>query len=177
MEVDIDQLADITGWSRTTIYRYIKNDDMPIKKRGKPGVGHAFDTVAIISWHIHRQIPEALDLNAERARLAKEQADAAALKNAIEREEWAPVTPLLSAVAGVFGEVRTRLLSLPRTLAPRVVGYESLPEIERLLDDGIRDGLAALSTPDVLRASGLSEDAIAAASADWEPVGGHLPAD
>lgn len=54
-----------------------------------------------------------LDLVAERARLAKEQADAVALKNAIARNEYAPYALLTEALARVSGVLVSILEALP----------------------------------------------------------------
>lgn len=54
-----------------------------------------------------------LDLATERARLAKEQADAVALKNAIARNEYAPYHLLTEALAKVSHELVSILEALP----------------------------------------------------------------
>jgi terminase small subunit / prophage DNA-packing protein len=56
------------------------------------------------------------DLTAERARLAKEQADAAALKNAVMRGELLPADIVEQTWSTVFREWRSGLLAVPSRL-------------------------------------------------------------
>jgi phage terminase Nu1 subunit (DNA packaging protein) len=58
-----------------------------------------------------------LDLVAERARLAKEQADGQAMKNAVLRGELVPVQPLSDAVMGLIEMSKARLLRVPAEVA------------------------------------------------------------
>ncbi|WP_244316758.1 terminase small subunit [Pannonibacter tanglangensis] len=55
----------------------------------------------------------AVFLTAERARLAKEQADHAALKNAALRRELVPASEVAATWGGIVRQVRSRLLAVP----------------------------------------------------------------
>lgn len=88
---------------------------------------------------------DGLDLVAERARLAKEQADAQAMKNAIQRGELIPRPDVVAAWTAVFAHVRARLLALPSKAAPAVVGLSALPEVKEVLSDHVEEALAELA--------------------------------
>ena len=91
-------------------------------------------------------VPGELDLVAERARLASEQADAAAMKNDVTRRS----VVLVADAARAFGEqcarVRTRLLAVPSEQAPRLHRCSSAAETQAMLADAIHEALADLSS-------------------------------
>jgi len=82
-------------------------------------------------------------LTAERARLAKEQADGHALKNQLARGELIPAADVQERWSDVCSTVRSRLLSIPSQLPAE------LPKITRveldLIDRLIRNALSALA--------------------------------
>lgn len=86
-----------------------------------------------------------LNLEAERARLAKEQADKTAMENGRLRGDLLPADQVTRAVTGAFARVRARMLSLPTKAAPRAVGKESLAEVQALLAGYVEEALAELA--------------------------------
>lgn len=94
----------------------------------------------LVQWLLaKRSSKTGLDLEEERARLAKEQADKAALDNAVRRSELAD----LAAVAEVWGALlaafRARMLATPSKLAPTVN-----PGNPNLARDAIEHELSAI---------------------------------
>jgi hypothetical protein len=87
----------------------------------------------------------AFDLTEERARLAKEQADAQEMKNAVARGELLPKLDVHVAVVEAFSRVRAKLLSLPSKVAPVIFGLGSIAEVREKVTDGISEALAELS--------------------------------
>jgi phage terminase Nu1 subunit (DNA packaging protein) len=80
-----------------------------------------------------------LDLTAERARLAKEQADAQALKNAVAREELLPAADVERQWREVLAGVRSRMLAVPsrtRQALPHLTASEVT-----IIDREVRDAL------------------------------------
>lgn len=61
-----------------------------------------------------------LDLSAERARLAKEQADRVSMENAVKRKELVPVAVMTVALARVSAQVAARLDGVPGRLKIRM---------------------------------------------------------
>lgn len=127
-----------------------------------------------------------LDLPAERARLAKEQADGQEMKNAVTRGELLPRSEVTAAVTSAFARVRARLLAVPTKTAPLLLGVSDLADLTGKLSDGIHEALAELSGTIVVAVSdaddeegsdggvsGLVEGAGASAEADGFAVGGH----
>jgi phage terminase Nu1 subunit (DNA packaging protein) len=85
-------------------------------------------------------------LAAERARLAKEQADAVAMKNAITRREWAHVPSIQRFLENMLLSMRDQLLGLPGETA-YALAMRPQEECFRVLDDAIRSKLEELSDP------------------------------
>jgi hypothetical protein len=85
-------------------------------------------------------------LAAERARLAREQADQVALKNAILRGEYVRLKNVQRGAETIFAAFRERILSIPGKLAA-VCEMRSRAEIELVLRDECWEALEELSRP------------------------------
>ncbi len=94
--------------------------------------------------------PAGDDLTAERARLAREQADHYALKNAALRQELLPRTEITRTVSAVFQIVRDRLTALPARLAGPLARLSDQSDIRTRLSDAIGAVLVELSEERVI---------------------------
>lgn len=83
------------------------------------------------------------DLAAERAKLAREQTEAAAMKNALTRGELVSIEEVGRQLESEYGVVRQRLLAIPGTVAHSLVGLDRA-SIETLLGTAITDALTEL---------------------------------
>ncbi len=100
-----------------------------------------------------------LDLAAERARLAKEQADKVAMQNAVSRGELAPVAAMeavLAAVGTRVGKILDTIPGLVRRRAPGV-GHDVSEQITADIAK-CRNMAAAMSLDDLMRDDDTSED-------------------
>lgn len=97
-----------------------------------------------------------LSLEGERARLAKEQADAKAMENALRRGELAEMSKIETAWERMGTEVKRILLAVPADLAPMLEGNMSAAKREALLRDRIEEALEALTG---MRVDAEQEDA------------------
>ena len=80
------ELAAIFGVTPKTINVW-QEEGMPFVPAPGAGEGNSYNTLEVIRWRIAREKGQSgvLDLDAERARLAKEQADSKAMANEIDR--------------------------------------------------------------------------------------------
>jgi hypothetical protein len=130
-----------------------------------------------------------------KTRLAKAKADQAEIKTAQMRGELLPAPDVNRAVQGAFARVRSKLLSLPSKMAPRISTMKSAVEIEETLTELVHEALAELAStqvgceetgaggggadaPDRIAGDGsgggdVVAGADAASSPDGEPVGGR----
>lgn len=107
----------------------LEHDPLPIAyKGGTPGQRTRIDARALVEWAnreaiakvvIDPQSSPVLNLEAERARLAKAQADAHELKNATTRGELVPVENVEQVIAGAGQDVRALLVALPLDIKRR----------------------------------------------------------
>lgn len=78
-------------------------------------------------------------LTAERARLAREQADAAAIKNAALRGDLLPAADVAASWRAILTGVRARMLAVPSRIGARAA-HLSRADLE-IVDSEIRDAL------------------------------------
>lgn len=95
-----------------------------------------------------------LDLEAERARLAKEQADSKAMDNAERRKELAPRSDMIAAITGVIVMAVARLQQVGAQVAQGDV------KLRKRIETAINDVLTDISVTRVEEAvgGGLDED-------------------
>ena len=168
------ELADVIGVSKRAISDYTERGI--IVKTGR----NRYDlrkSVQLYCEHIRAMAAgrggENVDtLATERARLAREQADQAAMKNAAMRKELIPVAEVRHEWVSVARRIRNVVMSVPsrcRQMLPHLTTYDV-----DLIDTEIRAALAELGDKD----DGSSSDDIATgslggidASAETEAVG------
>lgn len=85
-----------------------------------------------------------LNLTDERARLAKEQADAKEMENAIERGELVYIEDVAKRFEEGLAKVRAKLLSIPTKIAPEAAAAEDAKEVQRLIEGAIVEALNEL---------------------------------
>ena len=123
----------------------------------------------------HTSADGALDLTEERARLAREQADGQALKNAQLRGELIPRDELQPALEQVLAIFRSRMRALPIRVAQAVprLGRDAIQSLQELHDEALTelaDALDRFGADEDADPSDL-EDGPAATAADTQPVG------
>jgi phage terminase Nu1 subunit (DNA packaging protein) len=118
------QCCDITGWSPNTFDNAVR-EGMPVAERPS---GRGTDWIVfmgdVIRWIVEQELKAAglepvkkLDLNEERARLAKEQADKTELENKLSRGELLRAEDVLKAEELVFTALRDRIMAV-QSVAP-----------------------------------------------------------
>jgi len=170
MIVDQAGLADAFGVSVRTVQRWSAEPDCPIHQRGGAGPGrpHQYILADVINWRLAQagMSSDRLDLQHEQARLAAARAETAEMQNAATRLELVPTETICDALIAVISECRMRLLGLPDAMAPRVIGYDSIPMVRAVLNDAILDALAKLDPASVFAALGLPDPVAAAPETD-----------
>lgn len=147
------------------------------KKPGRQAV--LFYLPEVVAWRYSGKVDgdnNVLDLQAERARLAKEQADKTAMENARIRGELVPVQAVRQLLEAVLSTFKTRVLALPSKLAPLLIGLTSPVDARDVVDNGLTDALnelSRLSCADIGIESG-DAGSEATTEADSERVGGQV---
>lgn len=172
-ELTINQLSMLTGSS----YRTIKRRLAEISPTRVTGNSTFYDPRQALPAIFLNAEPsgEALDLSAERARLAKVQADRQALLLERERGNLVDVEAVGEVWGGFMAVARTRLLQLPYACAQGVpidIRARTFAEAERIVHDALEElsqgndydyteGLAEEgSIPDASRARSATEKVV-----------------
>jgi phage terminase Nu1 subunit (DNA packaging protein) len=135
-------------------------------------VGGSLDEcrVAYIRW-LRSRAPKgggSPDLNAERARLAAAQAGKTELDLAERRGELLDVDVVASLWARLVTEAKTRVLSLPNKIAPRLIGC-TRESARALLEMELHAALRGISESAGYVGAGMA----AVSESDGEPMGRH----
>lgn len=85
-----------------------------------------------------------LDLGAERARLAKEQADAKEMENAIERGDLVYIELVAKEFETQLLKAKTKLLAIPSKIAAEVHASANVKEAKELIEQNMQDALSEL---------------------------------
>jgi hypothetical protein len=124
---------------------------------------------ALVAYYVAKLGGTDLDLNKEKARLTKEQADRTALANAISRGDVIPSSVAVQQWTDHVIAARAKLLSMPTKVGPQLVHATDVNVIAAVLKAAVYESL------DELARWSPSEGAVevdAPAGPDGEPVGG-----
>ena len=150
MLVNKRNLSAILGVTESSLTTWQNEEQLPInqvpKRRGQEQL---YDTVEVIRWMIARAAGD--DLNAEKTRLTREQADKTAIENARLRAELVPAVLVERAWGKMLGAFRARLLRLPAQLATSLVNETEHSGFQRVLRRGVHDCLNELCAQDLPR--------------------------
>ena len=80
----------------------------------------------------------------ERARLAKEQADAKEMENAVLRGDLVYIADVAKEVEGALTKVRAKLLAVPNRVAPECHASATVAEVQSVIDAAVREALLEL---------------------------------
>lgn len=153
MHVNKRELAEVFGASQPAIDKW-HDQGLPILERGGPGKSNRYDTAEVHRWLLERAAARAdrhassLDLNAERARLAKAQADRYELELEHRRGEIVDTIEAMEAWGEVVQNVRARLLAIPSKAAPMLVGLKHPALAQAALTTFVHEALEELANPE-----------------------------
>ena len=177
----ITKIAEITGFSVSTIENYIRQG-MPVAKKGGPGKPALIDMAQLIHWLIKRErekfedkeeVPE--DGNYKNRKLAA-QAKIVELEYAKLRGLLVETDAVTAVVTRMISDTRARLLGIPTKTAPQLTGRKTANEIKAILEDRIYEALNELSRIDPVDfiAPAMHGTMEAPAETDGESVGGPV---
>lgn len=146
-------IADHLGISQSAVSALVRADVFEKRPRG------GFDLDECRTAYLRRLREEAagraaqgdredgdLDIVAERARLAKEQADRLEMENALRRQELVEFDHFVARVGQLLATVRTRLLALPAECAVQWAAAQTPAVAEAVIRDVVYQALEELSS-------------------------------
>src|ERR1019366_10758332 len=139
-----DELASFYHVTVRTVDRWI-TDECPRHADG------TFDPAKVFQWRLDRAVADgSLNLNAERAKLARAQTEKAELDLAERRGELIDLQVARREIRAICSAARDRLMGLPERLAPVIVGIVSVPEMFSRLTLATNEALDSIQIKEFL---------------------------
>lgn len=91
-----------------------------------------------------RMTSDGLSLQDERARLAKEQADAKEMENAIARGELVYISEIVKEFEAQMQKAKVKLLAVPTKVAAEAHASATVKEVQQIVEDAIVEALSEL---------------------------------
>lgn len=151
-QMTVAEFAMLCGCTEKAVHSWIAEDGlaMAVIVEGRRGAGNAtvLDSLTALAWFVknkHSQLTGADALNAERTRLAKEQADKIALENAVRKGQLGEIDIWAVALRDCIQNIRTKLLGLGSKVGPRA--NPKVPDLARsTVDDEVHQILTEIAT-------------------------------
>jgi len=178
MRLNGRQIAEILGVDENTVSRWAKKPELkfPVAESTGKNTEKAYDVNACVMWWHNRELAKMggivdgtiINLQDERARKTKEEADHMALKNNILRQEHSPNALLVDALAAFVGQIVAVVGSIPARLKQRNPNIPAADieaatqELFKVMDNASKisiydDGLQDEPESDREEGSGLTE--------------------
>lgn len=133
MKTNKRQTADIFGVTQQAIDKW-HSEGLPVEVKGGKGRESQYDTARVHTWLLERYKKSNLsDLDIERTRLIKAQADRAELEAAEKLGELIPVDMVKALWSKVFAACRGEILAIPSYVVTQC------PQTDRAAVEIIRD--------------------------------------
>lgn len=91
-----------------------------------------------------RMTSDGLSLQDERARLAKEQADAKEMENAIARGDLVYISEIVKEFEAQMQKAKVKLLAVPTKVAAEAHASATVKEVQQIVEDAIVEALSEL---------------------------------
>lgn len=145
----VDEVADLLGVTSKTVRNWLNKEDLPSQSDGRRRV---LDWRTTLEWYVQRRIrengnggnePDRGELVGEESfdaalrRKTSAEADLKELKLAELRSQLVPADEVGRNVGRVAAAIKTKLDSLPTSLALRLVGKSDRVEIQQILQDAV----------------------------------------
>ncbi|MDX2440319.1 MAG: terminase small subunit [Desulfobacterales bacterium] len=138
IEITKKQVSEILVCDIRTVttYQNQATNPLPISRKGKRGTSNIYDARAVHEWDLQRKISaylsknelnEDTDIEHERFRLTKAQADSQEMKNQVLRQELAPLILIEIAIRKWSEQARSMLDATPlkvKKLLPKMKATE-----------------------------------------------------
>jgi phage terminase Nu1 subunit (DNA packaging protein) len=145
---DAATVGQICGVSRQRINNLVADGVLPRADRGRFDLPSTVQAFFKNKYEKSQGNVDAKSLTSERSRLARLKADRAEREDRMESGELVPAGEIESAWLSIVNTARTRVLLVPRKIAPRVVTGTAI-EAERLMMKELSDALKEIAATPV----------------------------
>jgi phage terminase Nu1 subunit (DNA packaging protein) len=148
-EVDAAVIAGLLNIGLRRLQQLAADGIIPRPRKGKYLLA---DTVRAYCKYLQEaaQAHDAGGLQGERARLTKSRADIAEIERAKLAGDLLSKDDVRSMNVAIASTIKTRMLSVPRKYAPRLVMIKNAREVEIILQPGIEEALEELAALEVV---------------------------
>ena len=140
----LDDCTEHLGIQQATLSKLIKHGVIDKQDRGK----YDLDEVRLAYLkHIRNMAGNNnnnLELGAERARLAKEQADAKEMENAVERGDLVYIDHIVKQFEKQLMKCKTKLLAVPTKVAAEAHAAADVQEVQEIIESSVLEALSEL---------------------------------
>lgn len=143
IDVDVSTLAILFGVSQRRIQEYAQLGVLEKTGRGRYNLCDC--VLRFVRFMREKRNKYPIDLQNERARLTKLQADRADIQLQEARGEVVRTEDVASTWADLVIAARSRLLAIPTSLTPGILAADSQNAVTELLRDAIEDALNELA--------------------------------
>lgn len=146
MIVTTQQLADIFGVTRTSINNWT-DEGMPVHTKGGQGKqSNQYLSEDCIQWYTFRNTEKGdWDLSVEKAKESRARTEKLQLEVSIKKKELIPIADIEKNWTTIVVAIKTKLLTLPKTISSYYSGIKSDYELETIVETNIRNVLEDLS--------------------------------
>lgn len=147
------ELATALGVSVQTVTAWLQRGLPTVSRPGTSGRAYSFRLSDVVAWRVAQEAARhdtgaETDLEEAKRRKAVAEAELAEMQAAQQAGRLLAREDVDAAVIGAFARVRARLLAIPQSVAPLVVGAD-LPEASEAIRRAIYGSLQELSETDV----------------------------
>ena len=139
-------VRSLSTWQNSDI------DPLPVAVKGeRRGQSHRYDPQALTKWKVRQELAKVLedgavlDLNNERAKLAKLQAAKVQLDISERKAELVAPDELLDLFTRMIMATRSHFLAMPSRWAPMLINIKTVPEMFEQLQDAVYQALTEMA--------------------------------
>jgi len=164
MHISYNKLTDLTGFSYRTLHKRLSG--LSPVGTGRTGANQWESKEALPLLYTRNGKPvtdkpddesEQLYFNTEKARLAKEQADGQALKNAMQRRELIPASEIAETWGLIVTAAKLQFLALPDRLSQMLETASTASDRRTIIEAEIKSVLEGLADEKTNRKGGKNE--------------------
>lgn len=142
-KVNLQELAEITGFAVQTLIRWQAKEGMPVELAGQRGRGNEYDTAAVLAWYTQRELHRA-GLSSPKDELDRARKIEVELRIGEKLELLAPAAKFEGLWASHVEAAKTEMLLLPGKVADAVFEAHDIEIDEQLVLPFIEECLAKL---------------------------------
>ena len=174
------QISELTGIDYKAVSRALKNL-VPVPGKQNSLLYESRDALPLLYGEVKGKHKNDLELQQERARLARAQANVTEIQEAELRGQVVRTEVAISHWQNLVSISRAKLLSMPAKIAHLVLGVSTVGEAEAIIRNEVEEALNELADSvgpaeeAKLQHDGSLADMASAPETDDEPVGGRAP--